>query len=91
MLGYEVSKKSFQNFLMELSKNFLAKFQKNDDRNRAIDSSKDYATSAENLGSMNGLSIQYSCYYKTRLNRSHTKRAFCDVFETIFKDFPLQK
>ena len=35
--------------------------------------------------------IPYSRYYKTLLNRSRTKRGFCDVFETILDDFPLRK
>ena len=35
--------------------------------------------------------IPYSCYYKTLLYRSCTKKAFCDVFETIFDNCPLRK
>ena len=35
--------------------------------------------------------IPHSLYFKTLLNISRTKRAFCDIFETIFDDFPLRK
>ena len=36
------------------------------------------------------LPLPYFRYYKPHLNRSRAKRAFCDVFETIFDDFRIE-